>query len=697
MVADAQKVNTSDESVPHSGTRHGVSVDRIAAAAWPFGRMRTDSIWRLNVRINAFPYRFVLCALVALCLWGAPAFSQRLDRGLEVDTVHSNAKERPNVPVEHAMHDWTHDHMLYPRFGPMNRLIALQKDPRAIQHWQESYRKDYMRWRHGGEGHRSEHHNRRNMQPDWNISLGAGAFVGAATNPAVYPAKWTFDINESLTGAVGDTGACLNDYLVVPINALSGATLPPGPGQPNIIGLNNLYSGTAPGPTGVCNGGTGARTTGIGTTDDGVSATTYFSYAVLGDDGAVQTSPVTSMDGNFIAFVEGSGTGVSGTSHFHVLAWNAGDGQNAANRQDALTNAVQITTFAISTPLAAGTATDLPLNATDTLSSPFVDYTDDLAYVGDDAGNIYRIQNVFCPTWAPCGGNLPSLDLTFNASGIVNVGAACQVSGITVNGVSGNIYAGCSDGNLYSVTPDGLTVTALVVGDGNTTDGGIVDAPVLDEVNGWVYTETGSCTIILTGCAAGSPVLVQASLDLTTSVTVAALGPGGNTFNIHAPAFNDAYFTNPTASTWMLYEYASDNVGPTPPGTGTSAEIVLYGITFSATPTSHTMNATVTNVLGATTPGAVEVSPLTEFLSGGVDLLFASSYQSTVQNIVSYDITAGFPGAVDQSSTEGTGTSGIVIDNAASGTNQADSLYFGVEGTGTHQNTVVKLTQSLFQ
>jgi hypothetical protein len=41
---DVQKVNTFDEAVPHSGTRHGGSVDRIAAASWPLAECRTDSI-----------------------------------------------------------------------------------------------------------------------------------------------------------------------------------------------------------------------------------------------------------------------------------------------------------------------------------------------------------------------------------------------------------------------------------------------------------------------------------------------------------------------------------------------------------------------------------------------------------------------------------------------------------------------------
>lgn len=650
------------------------------------------------MRTNASPYRFVLCALCALVLWSAPAFSQRLERGLEVDTIHhSDAKERPNVPVEHAMHDWTHDHMLYPRFGPMNRMIALQKDPRAIQHWQESYRKDYARWRRGGgehEGHRSLHHKRSTMRPDWNISVGAGAIVGA-TSPAynaAYPAKWTFDSNESLAGAVGDTGACLNDYLVVPINALGGTGLPPGPGQPNIIGLNNLYSGTPPslGGTGVCNGGTGARTTGIGTTDDGTSATTYFSYTVIGDDGLVQTSPVTSMDGNLIAFVEGSGL-VTGAAHFHVLAWQAGQGNNAADRQDAVTNAVQIGTggaaFVTTPPVAgSGTATDLTLVSSDSLSSPYVEYSDDVAYVGDDAGNIYRIRNVFCPAWAPCGGAQPNLDPTWGTGGVLTIGGTCtgMVSSITVDGASGNIFAGCADGNLYAFDPSGTPVAGspVALGDG-TAVGGIVDAPILDVANGWVYAETGSSSGIGLSTA-GNPILAQASLDLTT-VTVATLGPSAGTFNIHAPAFNDAYFSGTVANS-LLYEYSSDTGGG-----GGGGEIVLYGITFGL---GHAMTAGAPANSLAFPTGRLEISPITEFMTtSGEDRLFAGAEGLSSNNFVSLRVDTGFPAGLENVTTEGTGSSGIVADNVDSAVGQANSVYFGVEGTGTNQNTVVKLTQ----
>jgi hypothetical protein len=647
----------------------------------------------LNVRINVSPFRFVLCA-IALSVWSVPAFSQRIEFGSEEKTVHSgaaesNATEHSDVKTHHdsSVTDWTHDHMLYPRIGPMDRLIALQKDPRAIQHWQESYRKDYVRWR-GHEGHRGEHRNRSYMHPDWNILLG-----GSMDN-ATYASKWTFDSNESLTGAGPDAGACATDYLVVPIDPTSAGGA--GVSQPNIIGLNNLYSGTAPGPTGVCN------RPGPPAGDDGVSATQYFSYTVIGDDGIVATSPATSMDGNFIAFVE---VGTVAGARFHVLAWAAGDGNTAGNRQDALTSSIQIpgtVPFATAQLVAgSGTATDLALGAaTDSFSSPYVEYSDDVAYVGDDAGNIYKIKNVFCPAWAPCGGALPSLDGSFGTGGVMNVGAVCQLSGITVDGSGGNIYAGCSDGNLYAFTSTGTPVTGspLAVGEGTgvQADGGIIDAPMLDVVNRWVYVETGDCTnTALAACTVGNPILVQASMSNLGTNSVATLGPGGNFFNIHHPAFNDAYFSSGTAANWLLYEFASDNAGPTPPGGGASPEIVLYGITFG--PLHAMVGGPPANAFGFTGPGALEVSPLTEFLTtGGEDRIFASNLGPGPGNVVAFNITAGFPstGTVESFNTQGTGTSGIIADNTDSAAGQANSIYFGPLGAvGTNPNTVVKLTQ----
>ena len=126
----------------------------------------------------------------------------------------------------------------------------------------------------------------------------------------MYPAKFTFDVNA--------TANCATDFIVYPVNVAGSGT------QPNIVAFNNLYSGTTP-TAGICN------RTPVGGVDDGVSATTFWSYNIQAAGGRVATSPALSLDGTKVAFVETA----AGAAHFHVLAWKSGDGV-AANLQSVI-------------------------------------------------------------------------------------------------------------------------------------------------------------------------------------------------------------------------------------------------------------------------------------------------------------------------------------------------------------------------
>src|SRR5262249_38959748 len=236
--------------------------------------------------------------------------------------------------------------------------------------------------------------NTTNAHPDWNISLGTGT-----TAAGMFPAKYSFD-----TAA---TPSCTNDFVVFPVSANGSAT------QPNLVAFNNLYSGTVSG-TGICNRNNQPN-------DDDVSATVLWSYDIEGlANGTVATSPSLSLDGAKVAFVE---TATGSPAHFHVLAWKNLDG--AATNRQSVTSPKTINTFVSSAPASgSGTATDLALGSsttgTNTRSSPFIDYVRDLAYVGNDIGVLYRIQNVFC-TQSTCAGAAPSLDSTWGTSGAVTV------------------------------------------------------------------------------------------------------------------------------------------------------------------------------------------------------------------------------------------------------------------------------------
>ena len=503
--------------------------------------------------------------------------------------------------------------------------------------------------------------------------------------PAMYPAKFTFDVNA--------TANCATDFIVYPVNVASSGT------QPNLVAFNNLYSGTTP-TAGICN-----RTP--SGSDTGVAATTFWSYNIRAAGGVVATSPALSLDGTKVAFVEtGSGT----TAHFHVLAGRSGDGVNAGNLQSVISPVSITSGFSTTTP-AAGAVTDLTLgSSSDTLSSPFVDYAHDVAYVGNDTGTLFRVIHVFCtnPDCTNGGSPAPILDGNWGTAGGLATGCTGELTGPVVDGGTGNIFVGCSDGKLYGFTPAGAPIAGspLIVGTGSGT-GGIVDPPMIDAVNGFAYVVSGNSGGI-------SAVIVQASTTSFSSPTPVTARLGiVSPFNLHAPAFNAAYFssgfssvanvqgtTASNASTgntsnWQIYEWADSGVGGAP--------LTLYGVGFNS---SHVMTSgTASNFLEISGTTIGEMSPITEFLNGSTDQMFVGGLILGSPNFIEYNLTdfsglfpnVEFPlnssNAAGASTAEGSGTTGKVVDNVSSD-GQASSLYFGVLSPGPNANSAVKLTQS---
>ncbi len=331
----------------------------------------------------------------------------------------------------------------------------------------------------------------------------------------------------------------------------------------------------------------------------------------------------------------------------------------------------------------SGTATDLALGSTpsdsDTLSSPFVDYTFDTAYIGNDNGTLFRVQDVFCTVNPACSGGTPpapSLDATWGTAGAVSVCPGFRMSGPVEDSATGNVFVGCANGNLYGFTVSRNSAREFPVtgvGDGTAT-GGIVDPPLVDAVFGFVYAVSGS--------SAGSAVIVQLKTADMSAPLTATVGAGG-LFNLHAPSFNDAYYSSLTSTDWLLYEFALTTDG---------TEVALYGVSFDA---SHNMTPGTpaeVNTLAFTTLAPFELSPSTEFLNGE-DRLFDSAIGLTANNFVSLNIDT-FPAGPESFLTENNpgGTSGIVVDNV-SGSAQASSVYFSV----LSGNKAVKLTQSGLQ
>ena len=194
---------------------------------------------------------------------------------------------------------------------------------------------------------------------DWNVNLGGGKVVLGMS-----PIKFGFDINAS--------PSCTNDFVAFGLDA-AGTT----GGQGNLVALNNLYRG----PGGLC--GTGAPST-------------LFSYNITTvAGGRITTSPVLSLDGTKIAFVETVGS----SSIFHVLKWATGPGNGTSPTNSAVPGVGNTATMSSLTYAAT----------TDTRSYPWIDYGQDVAYVGSNDGRLYKITGVFNGTPTLAGAPWPVL------------------------------------------------------------------------------------------------------------------------------------------------------------------------------------------------------------------------------------------------------------------------------------------------
>ncbi len=307
----------------------------------------------------------------------------------------------------------------------------------------------------------------RNLSP---TALGEIAAVASTDTVTVY----------ALTPG---TGAVLSDT-VTGEAALTFAAVTAGTNgtQANIVGLNQLYSGTT---TPFCTGLTYPEF--------------IFSYAA--GVGPVPTSPTLSLNGQEIVFVENDPT-LGAILHVLTIASGIteyGSGCAASNFGTALPTCATAPVIPGSTLGSTGSDYMLPLGLVgnmapetaatyeaDSYSSPFVDYSNNTAYVGDDNGYLYAIGNVFSGTLALTAGFPTQL----NTSGVA---AETELSSpvVDVSG-TGNIFVGDSYNNLYNVSAAGTTEATLVIGGANNYKaGGVRAGLIVDSTNAVGYAVIG--------------------------------------------------------------------------------------------------------------------------------------------------------------------------------------------------------------
>jgi hypothetical protein len=568
--------------------------------------------------------------------------------------------------------DWSSQHLLMPGAQAEDVLAAGVHDPRYV--YNMVMRQVAMEnSRHGV--HRFPHR----TQVDWAVSLENG-YVPQNQ----FPAKYQFDV-------VAEN--CNADYIVFGLTVTSGA-------QANLVGINNLYTGATP----ACNSG---------------SPWVAFAYnTVTQTGGQIELSPVLSADGTKVAFVESTSTG----SYFHVLVLPNPIPTPPAQDGTVLS---PLTPTSCTTPTTAGCMTTLTIetSATNSNSSPWVDYNTDTAYVGANNGVLYKITPVF-------GGGAPAL-VSDPSNWPVAVSTNKYNTTLTspiVDDNAGLIFLGDGEGYLYSVklaSPAKTYAAQQTVGwaydgqsDGSGDPGtGLVDPPiaVTDPANSTtdqVFAFTGCSYVLGIGGAVTQLPANFATGSPTTSNTVdlgSATGKGDCTGkNVHAGAFDNAFWLNGSTSGHMIA------CGFVQSG-GVPAEPQMYVFPFA----SHVITSTGETTFVIDTTKGDECSPLTEFYNGTTDRLFFGVGSTTDGYLKSSTITTSLTTPTTCTSGASTsscvtspsalgGTSAIVIDNQLS--NGGTNIYFSTIGAGSvngqqcnvsggaaNPHCAVKLTQSGLQ
>ena len=582
--------------------------------------------------------------------------------------------------------DWSSRHLLMPGARAEDVLAAGAHDPRhvynmvmrqvALENARLAAEDERIRVV------RPPRRSRRHMKIDWAVSLENG-YVPQNQ----YPAKFQFGISAE---------NCNTDYLLLGLTVVSGT-------QANLVGINNLYTAMTPTP---CNGG---------------SPWVSFAYNTANNGGQIKTSPALSEDGTKVAFVEST----AGASYFHVLVLPNPIPTPGATPAQVGTVLSPQTPTSCTTPTTAGCMTTLLIEsaATNSNSSPWVDYASDTAYVGADDGVLYKITPVF-------GGGAPALvNDPSNWPVTVSTQTKKVLTDPVVDDRSGKIFLGDGAGYLYSVllTSPAKTISAeqgigwIYDGSGDGSGGpgtGVVEAPIVVEdlaypTTNQVFAFTGCSSVQgIGGAITQLPANFTSDGTQTTGSTV-DLGSGhGNGDctggNLHSGTFDNAFWLTGTTSAHMITcgfvnGSASNPLQPSNPQ--------MYMFPFSGGQITSTGRYTF--VVNATV--GEECSPLTEFYNGTTDMMFfgvggSSNAYLESSTIGTSSLTTPSCAAPPTSTcvtapSAFEGTSGIVIDNQLS--NGGTNIYFStlapgsVNGQNCHvaggaatPYCAVKLTQS---
>lgn len=543
--------------------------------------------------------------------------------------------------------DWSSRHIIFTNGASPAIAAEAARDPRSWIQWARRSGFLFRNWIPRPEPWMKP---KRQMRVDWAMSLGPNGGMPIGETPA----KYSFNT----TGY-----SCTTDFVVYVIGATPSAT------QANIVAFNNLYTGTA---SSSCPNGPQTPPT-----SDLKQPTFMWSYQV--GTGAVNLSPVLSLDGTKVAFIESAADAM-----FDVLTWVSGQGTSATAPVAPGTNG----SSAVRLDYTNTTVTGCAANAsTDSNSSPYIDYGSDSAYVSADNGELYRISGVFngVPTVQYC----------------VTVNAGAALTSPVYDSVSNSVFV--SDGHsvyAYTPGPTGFTkVASIAVADTAVGGNPIILSPVVDSTNGFVYVFSAA------DANDTHSIVSQINVSLSTQTT-AEIGRAASQFILDGD-FDNAYFNNgPTTGAGTLYACGTEATNGAKPS--------LYALSFTA-PNGLMNTAPAVSDNRNINPGTPNgsCSPLLDFFDGTNDRLFVGTgnYTGTggANVVTEWNVNTRIASSTTTPNNTATdewgGTSAFTIDNVNPDP-QTSSIYFGTLHAPTAGNTTpcgagnfcaVKLTQSALQ
>ncbi len=581
--------------------------------------------------------RLVLLALFVAIFIGVPLPAQGI-----------GAAQSPGFPT-----DWSHSHLIFTEGGSLQAQLNAMRDPRAqMQRMRESL--PLLRQRlpqianeggiFTGAAEETEpdpilrrrppvHSPAGGLHGDWNFSLQtATAIFGLAR--ARYPAKYTFAPN----GAAN----CTTDFVVYGLNVNGTAS------QANLIGVNNLYVG-ATGFCGTVAGGGGS----------GAVPTPKVKWAYSDTAGPVTSSIVLNLAGTKVAYIANSSPAT-----LRVLALGAGTG-----------------TVTAPTAVTSATLASVTLSSTVQNSSIFVDYKNDIGWVSDDAGNLYKITGIFNGT--------PALAVTLTPDPVNCSGINGSMTAPVYDSGTDTVFVACGDGFVYGYTTASGAPVAMSGIQLAKPNPGIVAPLIVDSTNHVLYAFYGQdrtnnldqvAQVVYTATPTFS-VSPTASLATAGTNTVTILSASSSVLNIVADgAFSRSYFSGFSAATSFLYVCG-------PNSTTAPVGISLQQLSFNANRILSGIAKVATLSSSSNPNNTFFCSPMTEFFSANTatDHLFFSVPPLTTSNVLRFNITSNTAGGAltpSAAATASGGTGGIIVDGADPAS-QASSVYFTSLSAGT--------------